>query len=89
MLHEGQCRSRLGEVGEVGTLESGRRADVLVVDGDPSRDVRILGDRSRIRHVVCRGVDVDLTPLPERTPLRGEKVVPWSAVPLTWDLVHP
>jgi imidazolonepropionase-like amidohydrolase len=79
----------MGEVGEVGTLEAGRRADVLVVDGEPDRDVKILGDKRRLRHVFCRGRAVDLAPLPERRPVRGEKVVPWSAVPLTWDLVNP
>ena len=28
----------------VGTLEPGKRADVLVVEGDPSRDITALGD---------------------------------------------
>ena len=31
-----------------GTLEPGKAADVLVVDGDPSTDIRILRDKSRI-----------------------------------------
>ena len=78
----------LGQDGEVGTIEVGRRADVLVLDGDPSRDVSLLGDRSRFRHLFCRGQEVELGPLPERGELKGEKVVPWSAVPLTWDLVN-
>lgn len=79
----------LGQQGEVGEIVPGQRADVLVVDGDPSVDVRILGDRKRFRHLFCRGAEVDLTPVPERTPLRSERTSPWSAVPLTWDLVHP
>ena len=79
----------LDQVGEVGTLQAGRRADVLVVDGDPSRDVSILGDKGRFRHVFCRGEQVDLSgPWPQRQPLRGESVSSWSAVPLTWDLVN-
>lgn len=78
----------LGQHGEVGEIVAGQRADVLVIDGDPSVDVRILGDRSRFRHLFCRGVEVDLTPVPERVPLRSERTAPWSAVPLTWDLVH-
>jgi imidazolonepropionase-like amidohydrolase len=77
-------------VGTVGTIEPGRRADVLVLDGDPTRDVTILGDRSRFRHLWCRGLEVDLTrPWPVRTLLRGERVQPWAAVPLTWELAHP
>lgn len=31
-----------------GTLEPGKAADVLVVEGDPARDVRVLRDKSRI-----------------------------------------
>ncbi|MST34603.1 amidohydrolase family protein [Acidimicrobiaceae bacterium USS-CC1] len=80
----------LDQVGEVGTIEAGLRADVLVLDGDPSRDVSLLGDRRRFRHLWCRGKEVDLSgPWPERRPLPGEKLATWSAVPLTWDLVHP
>ncbi len=33
---------------EIGTVEVGKRADLLVVDGDPLNDVRILADHSRI-----------------------------------------
>jgi imidazolonepropionase-like amidohydrolase len=80
----------MGQVGEVGTIEAGLRADLLVLDGDPSRDVSVLGDKSRFRHLWCRGEEIDLTrPWPERRALRGERVSSWSAVPLTWDLVNP
>lgn len=78
----------LGEQGEVGTIEAGRRADILVLEGDPSRDVSILGDKLRFRHLLCRGRQVDLTPVPERTPLSSEKASTWSAVSLTWELAH-
>lgn len=78
----------LGEYGEVGTIEVGRRADILVLEGDPSRDISILSDKSRFRHLLCRGEQVDLTPLPERRPMPGEKLVTWSAKTLTWDLAH-
>jgi imidazolonepropionase-like amidohydrolase len=73
--------------GEIGTVETGRRADLLVVDGDPLADIRILQDRSRIKHVVSRGQDVDIsTPLPERTPTPGEQVRFLAACPLTQQL---
>ena len=78
----------LDQQGEVGTIEVGRRADVLVVDGDPSVDVSILGDRSRLHAVYCRGRSVPLTPLPQRRPLKGERTMQWSTVPLTWELAH-
>ena len=80
----------MGQVGEVGTIEPGLRADVLVLDGDPVADIGVLGDKSRFRHLYLRGAPVDLgRPWPERRPVPGEHVVNWSAVPLTWDLVHP
>jgi imidazolonepropionase-like amidohydrolase len=73
----------------IGVIAADAAADVLVVDGDPSVDVTVLGDRRRLRHVFSRGKPVDLDrPWPERSPLPGEKVGLWSAQPLTWDLVH-
>lgn len=78
----------LGQQGEVGTIEPGRRADVLVLEGDPSADISILGDTSRFRRLFCRGQEVDLSPVPPREPLRGESTMQWSTAPLTWDLVH-
>ncbi len=45
---------------EVGLLEPGRRADLLVVDGDPLADVRILQDKARIHEILSDGAPVDL-----------------------------
>ena len=42
----------------VGTLRPGKFADLLVVDGNPDTDVRILGDRSRLAAIVKGGVEV-------------------------------
>jgi imidazolonepropionase-like amidohydrolase len=41
---------------ELGTLEPGRVADVVVVDGDPLADIRVLGDAARIGLVMKDGV---------------------------------
>jgi imidazolonepropionase-like amidohydrolase len=41
--------------GMVGTLEEGKYADLVVVDGDPTRDVTILQDHARIPLVVKDG----------------------------------
>lgn len=80
----------MGEEGEVGTIEPGLRADILVIDGDPVADISVLGDKSRFRHLILRGRSVDLDrPRPERQLVPGERVVNWSAEPLTWDLVYP
>jgi imidazolonepropionase-like amidohydrolase len=45
----------LGVEHELGTLLKGKRADLIVVDGDPLADVRILQDAARIRVVVKDG----------------------------------
>lgn len=72
--------------GRVGVVAEGWLADVLVVDGDPSKDVRILQDRSRLAAVISRGRLVDLTaPWPERRRIPGEKVGNWAADVLTYD----
>ena len=69
-------------------LEVGMLADVIVVDGDPLADIRILGDKSKLRHVIAGGVHVNLDrPWPVRSPLPGEKVFNWSAQLLEWDTV--
>lgn len=43
----------LGE--RTGTLEKGKWADLLVIEGDPLEDISILSERSRIRMVVKEG----------------------------------
>ncbi|MEO5840117.1 MAG: amidohydrolase family protein [Acidimicrobiales bacterium] len=69
---------------ELGTLEVGKKADLLVVDGDPLADIRILNDRRRFRHVIACGKEVDLDrPWPSHAPLPGGKVANWSSEVLT------
>src|SRR6185295_11151226 len=49
---------RLGMGGddEFGTLEQGKLADVLVVDGDPVKDITVLGDRTKFWAVMQGGI---------------------------------
>jgi imidazolonepropionase-like amidohydrolase len=73
--------------GELGTLEAGRVADVLVLDGDPLTDVRLLQDRERIVEVIKDGRRVDLsTPIPERRQRVSDQVRLLSTCPLTRSL---
>jgi imidazolonepropionase-like amidohydrolase len=44
---------RLGD--EIGMLNTGRRADLLVVDGDPLQDISLLQDRARLRLIMKDG----------------------------------
>jgi imidazolonepropionase-like amidohydrolase len=74
----------IGLEGEVGTLEPGRLADILVVKGDVTRDVTLLGREGAIAHVFKGGVAVDLeTPLPVRGPLPSWRVSTYSTRPAT------
>ncbi len=48
------------ENGQVGALEAGKLADILVIDGDPLADIAVLQDRSRIREIIQGGETVKL-----------------------------
>lgn len=70
--------------GRLGVLAPGMIADLIVVDGDPLRDVTVLLGEGAIHEVVKDGRRVDLTrPLPERKPRAGEKVSFLATCPLT------
>jgi len=40
---------------DVGTLEPGKLADLLVVDGDPLADIKLLQDKQRLRLIMQGG----------------------------------
>jgi imidazolonepropionase-like amidohydrolase len=70
--------------GEVGELRAGMIADVIVVDGDPLRDLTVLTRDGAVTEVVKGGRRIDLTrPLPERSFRPGERVSFLAACPLT------
>lgn len=48
----------LGMTGELGTLDVGAHADLLVLDGDPVLDAAVLSDPKHLRHVVQAGTIV-------------------------------
>ena len=76
----------LDEDGETGCLASGYRADVLILDGDPSKNVSLLSDKSTFRHLFCRGKQVDLSPMPARSMFRCEQTSSWSEIALTREV---
>ena len=58
----GEAAACCGIDGEVGTLEAGKLADLIVVDGNPLHDITILQERARVRLVMKGGqVFRDLT----------------------------
>jgi imidazolonepropionase-like amidohydrolase len=58
----------MGRSHEIGTLEAGKLADVLVVEGDVLADIRILEDRTRFVAVLQGGI-IKAGQLAGRTPL--------------------
>jgi imidazolonepropionase-like amidohydrolase len=50
----------------VGKLEAGRFADILVVDGDPTKDITILQKKQKLDHIFKAGKPIDRTPVPPR-----------------------
>ena len=47
-----------GRLHELGTIEEGKLADLLVVDGDPSRDLTVLQDRAKLKAIMKGGAFV-------------------------------
>ena len=43
----------LGQTANLGTLEAGKLADIIAVEGDPTQDIRVM---QRVRFVMKQGV---------------------------------
>ena len=76
----------------LGTLEEGRIADVIVIEGDVTKDVTLLGRPGGMKHIFKGGQRIDTeTPLPERGQLPSWRVSNYSTLPATrsntlgWD----
>ncbi|MGD9538213.1 MAG: amidohydrolase family protein [Alphaproteobacteria bacterium] len=70
----------LGMENEIGTLEEGKHADILVVDGDPLADIQVLQDKARLKLIMKGGALVDTeTPIPERS------IYAWEKPMLYWN----
>jgi imidazolonepropionase-like amidohydrolase len=81
-----QCATQSGALalrmkGQVGTIEAGRLADLLLVDGDPSQDVTVIGRRDKLRMVMLGGKSIELGRTePERTPLPEWRVHEFGSI---------
>ena len=65
---------------EVGTLEEGKLADVLVVNGDPLADVTILQDKSRLEVIMQDGKIIDT-----KTPIYTPQKYSWEVPMIMWS----
>jgi imidazolonepropionase-like amidohydrolase len=73
--------------GEVGEVVAGRLADVLVVNGDPVRDIRVLQQVDRIETVIKNGEILSFTE-EELTSHPYDRNQIYSTQDLTYNLVH-
>lgn len=79
---EGARAMKAGD--SLGTLETGKLADVILVKGDVTRDVTLLGRPGGIQAIFQRGQAVDIsTPLPQRRELPSWRVSNYSRIPAT------
>lgn len=75
--------------GKLGLIAEGYLADVLILDGDPLADIRVLNDRSRIAAVISRGRSVDLSgPWPSHEVIPESQVRSWAEESLTWEKAY-
>ncbi|MCI0903884.1 MAG: hypothetical protein J4N75_10340, partial [Chloroflexi bacterium] len=57
-----------GMEGDLGVIESGKLADVLILDADPLEDIRVLQGGKHLCSVIKDGRQVDLGPQSEDEP---------------------
>lgn len=75
--------------GKVGTIEKGMLADILVVDGNPLDDITVLGDKSKLSHIILNGNEVDQNkPTKEIIPPQGWRLSPYSNQILTQKIAN-
>ena len=73
--------------GKVGEIAAGKFADIIGIAGDPSKDITILGDKSKLKFVMTGGRSVDLvTPDPVRKEIPGWRVNTYGKI-LSRDLI--
>lgn len=72
------CGEHAGFHGETGVIKEGKLADFILVDGDPSQDVTVLGDKSRIKAVYVGGQAMNLDSPPPRKPISGWRTSQYS-----------
>jgi len=74
---------------QLGTLEVGNLADLLIIDGDPINDISILNDKAKIELIISRGQRVNMEESwPEHDSIPGWKVANWAGDILTWDKAY-
>ncbi len=81
------CAIVLGAENDTGSLVAGKGADIIIVNGDPLADIRVLQDKRRIETVILRGEvqSFDDEVLAQRRPYNPAQHI--SPADITYDLV--
>jgi imidazolonepropionase-like amidohydrolase len=74
--------------GQIGVVAPGMLADVLVVGGDPVKDIRVLQDRKLLETVIQDGRVVEFDDEMELVRWPHERVIMYSHGDLTYDLIY-
>ena len=73
--------------GKLGTLEKDMLADILIIDGDPLKDITVLGDKSKLTHIFIDGKEVNQDiPYGPVTYAQGWRLSPFSDGILTQEM---
>jgi len=78
----------LGLKDRIGVLSAGKLADVIIVNGDPLQDIRVIQDKLRILHVIKDGRQIEFDDDREARRWPPVRAQVYSQADLTWDLAH-
>jgi imidazolonepropionase-like amidohydrolase len=78
----------LGLEGEVGVVEAGKLADVIVVDGDPLADIKVLQQKDRIKAVFKGGTRVEFDDAYDQIRWPYDRAQIISTDEITYDVVY-
>ena len=73
--------------GEIGRVEEGAFADLIIVSTDPTKDITSLGDQEKIKMVMKSGEIQKFEEEMNRVPISGWRVVNYGQI-LSKDLVN-
>ena len=83
-----ECARAIGLHDQVGAIQEGRLADLILVDGDPIKNIRVLGNKANIEQIMLDGQLLDLPEIEDRKEIPGWKVSPYSTKKLYWKDVN-
>jgi len=77
----------VGLEGEIGTLEPGMLGDLILVNGDPLQDIRVLQDRKNIEAVFVGGKQVTFDGS-EELAWANDRAIVYSTSTLTYEIAQ-